>query len=485
MSDQDQESPKSKVLSKTLWHGRYEQSAAESLRKLNDSLPFDQRLYAEDIQGSIAWASALARAGVISEAEAAQMKVGLDAINAEFEMSTFVYAPGDEDIHTAVERRLTELIGAVAGKLHTGRSRNDQVATDLLLWQTKQVKAVQEQLNQLGMTLLLQADQHTQTIMPGYTHLRAAQPITCAHWLLSYVWMLYRDENTLNRYASDLRLCPLGSGALAGTAYPIHRIELARDLGFSAPTRNSLDAVANRDFIVNFLSWAALLMVHLSRFAEDVILYSSPQFGFINLDERYTTGSSLMPQKQNPDILELARGKTGRIIGHLTGFLTTLKGLPSTYDKDLQEDKEPLFDTVDTLLALLPALTGLVATMTFNPDKMQAALDEGMLATDVADYLVNKGVPFREAHGLVGKLVRRSLDTKTPMSQLPMADYHTISDKFDTDVYGVLDFTASVAKRNVIGGTAPEAVRTEIDQFKSWYKLNAQPTPTENANNPG
>ena len=405
--------------SKTLWAGRYENQAAESLRKLNDSLPFDKRLYAEDVQGSIAWAHALARAGVLPDAEAAQIVIGLVAIEAEFDGGTFVFGAGDEDIHTAVERRLTEIIGPIAGKLHTGRSRNDQVATDFKLWLRGQVVPLTDKISALLSAIIDQASNHTETLMPGYTHVRSAQPISAAHWLMSYAQMLYRDLERIERNGDSTS--PLGASALAGAAYPIDREQLAHDLGFDRATANSLDAVSNRDFVIEFLSAAALLMVHLSRLSEDVILYSSPQFGFISLDERFTTGSSLMPQKQNPDVLELARGKTGRVIGHLTGFLTTLKGLPSTYNKDLQEDKEALFDTVDTLESLLPALIGLVETMHFNPDKMLAALDEGMLATDLADYLVGKGVPFREAHGLVGKAVRRGLDTNTPLSKLPLA----------------------------------------------------------------
>jgi len=454
--------------SKTLWSGRYEKSAAESLRKLNDSLPFDKRMYSEDIQGSIAWAHALGRAGVLADTEAAQIVVGLVAIKAEFDSGKFIYAAGDEDIHTAVERRLIELIGPVAGKLHTGRSRNDQVATDFRLWLRAQIVPLDESLCALLSAIVDQAEEHVETLMPGYTHVRSAQPISTAHWLMSYGQMLRRDIERIRRDSDSAS--PLGAGALAGTAYPVDRGQLAHDLGFDHPTANSLDAVSDRDFVVEFLSNAALLMVHLSRFSEDVILYSSPQFGFITLDERYTTGSSLMPQKQNPDVLELARGKTGRVIGHLTGFLTTLKGLPSTYNKDIQEDKEALFDTVDTLGILLPALIGLTETMRFNPGKMLAALDEGMLATDLADYLVGKGVPFREAHGLVGKAVRRGLDTGTPLSKLPLADYQAISDRYDADLYAVFDFMASIKKRGVIGGTAPGAVRMQITQIRNWLQ---------------
>jgi argininosuccinate lyase len=460
---------------KTLWAGRYEAQAAESLRKLSDSLSFDRRLYASDIACSIAYARALMRAGILTPQEADILAKGLAAVQQEFENGSFVPAPGDEDIHTAVERRLGELVGAVAGKLHTGRSRNDQVATDTRHWQTRAVVSVTAHVLSLQQALLDQARQHVETLMPGYTHTRAAQPITAAHWLLSYFWMLARDRKRFDACRQSTLICPLGSGALAGTPYPVDRMALAQEMGFTGITENSLDAVSDRDFIVEFLSAAALLTVHLSRFAEDAILYSSPQYGFILLDERFTTGSSLMPQKQNPDALEMARGKAGRIAGHLSGLLNTLKGLPSTYNKDLQEDKEPLFDTVDTLEMLLPALTGVVETMKFDPAKMLVALDEGMLATDVADYLVNKGVPFREAHGIVGRAVRRSLETNTPLSKLPLGEYRAISPAFDTDVYAVFDFAASVARRKAPGGTAPEAVREQIRQAESW--LHSQGTP--------
>jgi argininosuccinate lyase len=452
----------------TLWHGRYEQQAAESLRKLNDSFPFDKRLYQFDAKGSAAYAVALAKAGVLTDEESQAIVQGLEQVVAEFEAGTFLTAPGDEDIHTAAERRLGEIVGAAAGKLHTGRSRNDQIATDIRMWQADAILRLKLHLLALQRALLAQAGQHIDTLMPGYTHLRAAQPITAAHWLLSYLWMLTRDVKRLDACREATLVSPLGSGALAGTPYPIDRQSLAESMGFLAITANSLDGVSDRDFIVELLSAAALLMVHLSRFAEDVILYSSPQFGFVALDERFTTGSSLMPQKQNPDVLELARGKAGRVAGHLAGLLNTLKGIPSTYNKDLQEDKEPLFDTVDTLETLLPALTGVVDTMSFDSKRMQAALDEGMLATDVADYLVRKGVPFREAHGIVGKLVRRSLDVDQPLSKLPLEDYRAVNPVFDQDVYGIFDFAASVARRSAPGGTAPEAVKLQIQQAESW-----------------
>jgi len=469
MTDQGEK----KEQGQTLWAGRYEAQAAESLRKLNDSLPFDKRLWFVDIEGTEYWVRALGDAGILTEDEFDRIGEGLHLIRLEFSEQRFTFGAGDEDIHTAVERRLRELIGPLAGKVHTGRSRNDQVATDVRLWLGDSIRILREKITDFQLALLSHVRQNVSTLMPGYTHLRSAQPITAAHWLMSYFWMLTRDVNRFETCQESTLICPLGSGALAGTPYNIDRAILLKwDSPFTGITENSLDAVSDRDFIVEFLSAASLLMVHLSRFAEDVILYSSPQFGFIKLDERFTTGSSLMPQKQNPDVLELARGKAGRIAGHLSGLLNTLKGLPSTYNKDLQEDKEPLFDTVDTLETLLPALTGLVETMKFDPAKMLAALDEGMLATDVADYLVAKGVPFREAHGMVGRAVRRSLDTNTPLSKLTIEDYKAISEVFDTDVYAVFDFAASVAKRKAQGGTAPEAVRRQIEQAQRWLHKN-------------
>jgi argininosuccinate lyase len=455
-------------LHKTLWAGRYEHAAAESVRRLNDSYPFDNRLYAADIACSIAYARALAKAGVISDAEADQLHDGLTRVLAEFDSGTFQPAPSDEDIHTAVERRLTELVGAVAGKLHTGRSRNDQVATDVRYWQAQALRRIIPLITALGRALVELAKPHTETLMPGFTHLRAAQPISAAHWLLSYFWMLSRDVERFEATLNATLTSPLGSGALAGTPYPIDREALAESMGFLRASRNSLDAVADRDFISGFIYVSALMMTHLSRFAEDVIIFSSGPFGFIKLDERYTTGSSLMPQKQNPDVLELTRGKAGRIAGHLSGLLNTLKGLPTGYNKDLQEDKEPLFDTADTLETLLPALIGTVATLRFVPERMAAALDEGMLATDLADYLVKRGVPFREAHGLVGRAVRRSLETNTPLSKLPYADYQAISPAYGEDLYAVFDFAASMAKRRAAGGTAPDAVREQIAAAEAW-----------------
>ncbi len=463
----------SDLSSKTLWAGRYEVSAAEAVRRLNDSYPFDQRMYASDITCSIAYAGALSKAGIITETERDAIASGLEQVRAEFENGTFQPAAGDEDIHTAVERRLTELIGAPAGKLHTGRSRNDQVATDTRHWQGQTIGRIITLTLDLQRALLAQAKLHTDTLMPGYTHLRAAQPVTAGHWFMSYFWMLTRDVSRWKATREATLISPLGSGALAGTPYPIDRQQLAEAMGFSRPTMNSLDGVSDRDFIAGFLYVASLMMTHLSRFAEDVILFSSGGFGFLKLDERYTTGSSLMPQKQNPDVLELTRGKTGRIAGHLSGLLNTLKGLPTGYNKDLQEDKEPLFDAADSLEILIPALIGTVETLTVIPEKMRAALDEGMLATDLADYLVGKGIPFREAHGLVGRAVRRSLETGVALSALSLEDYRALSPAFEADLYRVFDFAESVAKRAAFGGTSPDSVRMQIALAEEWLATNA------------
>jgi len=450
-----------------LWGGAFNQPTDDAVRLLNDSLPFDWQLYDVDITGSQAWANALQRIGLLTPDECAAILGGLEAVRAEFAAGSFTPDPGDEDIHTAVEHRLTALIGPVAGKLHTGRSRNDQVATDLRLWVMQAVPQLQEQLRTLQASLLDQAEAHLNTLMPGFTHMQPAQPITVGHWLSSYGTMLARDQVRLTQVLAEAAICPLGSGALAGTPYPIDRAALAEALGFSRATLNSLDGVSDRDYVASFLFAASLLAVHLSRFAEDVILFGNPGFGFVSLDERFSTGSSLMPQKRNPDPLELARGKTGRVLGHLAGFLATLKGLPSGYNKDIQEDKEPLFDTVETFNRLLPVMIGLVESLRFHPAAMRSALDERMLATDLADYLVLKGLPFRKAHHIAGQAVRAAEDQDCLLSQLPLPAYEALSPLFAEDVYQVFDFDAAVARRAVAGGPAPEAVRQTVAALRA------------------
>ena len=452
----------------TLWGGRFSEPTDGDLRRLNDSIGFDQRLYAEDIAGSVAYARAIAAAGVITPAEAETIVGGLAQVWAEFDAGTFVYAPDDEDIHTAVERRLTELVGPAGGKLHTGRSRNDQVATDTRLWVLGTIPLLDALVAALQAALVERAGDHLRTLMPGFTHLQPAQPITLAHWLLSFFWMLARDRERLAEAGARAAVLPLGAGALAGTPFAVDRAALARGLGFASYSQNSLDAVSDRDFVAEMLFALSLLGVHLSRLAEDVILYSNPLFGFFTLHDRYSTGSSLMPQKRNADPLELARGKAGRVIGHLMALLTTLKGLPSTYNKDLQEDKEGLFDAVDTAAALLPVVTAVIRTLNVNADRMRAALDEELLATDLADYLVGKGLPFREAHHVVGAVVRLAADERVRLSQVPLGRLRALSPLFADDVAVVFDFERAVARRRAPGGTAPEAVAAQIAAAQAW-----------------
>lgn len=444
-----------------LWGGRFTDSPDQLAYKFNASLPFDQRLWAQDIRGSQAWATALARAGVLTNSEAAQLVAGLDQVRGEFEAGTFAFLPADEDIHTAVERRLGELLGPVAGKLHTGRSRNDQVATDFRLWVLDATPTVVGHLRALQAALLAQAEGHTRTLLPGYTHLQRAQPITFGHWLMSHWWALDRDVERWQAARERAAVCPLGNAALAGTAYPIDRHALAADLGFSRPTENSLDGIADRDFAAEFLFNTALVGTHLSRLAEALILYSSSEFGFVTLADAHSTGSSLMPQKKNPDVLELTRGKAGTLLGLLTGLLATLKGLPSAYDKDLQEDKPPVFAAFDTLDVMLPVVAGAIATLTVHADRMAAALDSALLATELADYLVKKGVPFREAHHLVGQAVRLG-----PLDTLPLEKLQALSPAFEGDVTAVWDFLAAVERRSAAGGTAPASVEAQIAAAK-------------------
>jgi argininosuccinate lyase len=445
-----------------LWGGRFDGETDDLLRAFGDSFSFDKRLYDADIRGSVAYAGALHRAGLITAAEHTAIVDGLAQIKDEFAAGRFEPAPGDEDIHTAVERRLTEIVGPAAGKLHTGRSRNDQVALDARLWLIDAIREARSALADVQAALVEVAAAHRRLIMPGYTHLQPAQPITFSHWLLSYFWMFERDQDRLTDCERRAAVSPLGAGALSGTPFPIDRAALAADLDLPAITQNSLDAVSDRDFLAEYLFCTALIGVHISRLAEDMILYSTGGFGFITIGEAYTTGSSLMPQKRNPDSLELARGKSGRLIGGLVGLLVALKGLPSTYDKDMQEDKGPAFDAADTLALMLPVVAGVVRSLTPHPDAMRAALHASMLATDVADYLVERGVPFREAHSLVGRLVRAAEERGVSLADLPLADYQAVSSMFDRDIYGVFDFDQAVGRRIAAGGTAPEAVDAQI-----------------------
>jgi len=387
-------------------------------------------------------------------------------VRAEFEEDSFLYHEGDEDIHTAVERRLGELIGPLAGKLHTGRSRNDQVASDFRLWMLENLPALDRAMSGLQSVLIDRAAGDLDLLMPGYTHLQRAQPILLSHWWLAHFWPLQHDRGRLADLRKRLAILPLGSAALAGTAFPIDREKLARDLGFDETAPNSLDAVSDRDFAAEFLFAATMTGLHLSKLAESMVLFNSSEFGFFELSDGFSTGSSLMPQKKNPDMFELARGKSGTLIGLLTGLLATLKGLPSTYDKDLQEDKAPVFAGFDTLMALLPVLGGAIATLTPRPERMLAAIDAGMLATDLADYLVVKGVPFREAHAVAGKAVRLAGDRGISLDKLGLEDWRSLSELIAPDIAGVFDPQKSVEKRSATGGTAPGAVRQQIEQAR-------------------
>jgi len=434
---------------------------------LNASIGFDQRIALQDVRGSQAWAEALESAGILSSEEKAQICEGLQQIEAEFRSQSFAFAPKDEDIHTAVERRLSELIGTTAGKLHTGRSRNDQVATDFRLWLMDHLPTLDAALAGLQAELVARAESDMGTTIPGYTHLQRAQPLLLSHWWLSHFWPLLRDRERLNDLQPRLASLPLGAGAVAGTPFDIDRSALAETLGFASAAPNSIDAVSDRDFAAEFLFITALIGVHLSKLAEQIIIFTSAEFGFFELSDAYSTGSSLMPQKKNPDPFELARGKSGTLLGKLIGLLTTIKGLPSTYDKDLQEDKVPVFEAYDILSALLPVMAGALKTLKIHPERMQAAMDPAMMATDLADYLVERSIPFREAHALTGQAVRVALEKGISLKELPLLDYQTIHPIFDQDVYGVFDPQKCVSRRSSLGGTAPDAVKIQIDQAKS------------------
>ena len=450
-----------------MWGGRFSGTLDARMRAFNDSFPVDRRLWQEDIRGSIAWAHGLARADILNQAECAELVRGLEVVRAEFANASFVALPTDEDIHTAVERRLGEIIGILAGKLHTGRSRNDQVATDTRLWTLGALDQLNSAIMDVQVALIEQAEAVGDALLPGYTHLQRAQPVLLAHTLLAHFWPLQRDRARFHDARTRVSVLPLGSGALAGTAFAVDRAALAAELGFARISPNSIDATSDRDYIVEVLAATALVGVHLSRLAEDWIIWSSSEWAFVQLDDAYSTGSSLMPQKKNPDSLELARGKSARLIGNLVTMLTLLKGLPSAYDKDLQEDKAPLFDAVDTLLLTLPVVAGAIRTARFNTERMLAALDDAMLATDIADELVRRGVPFREAHHVAGRLVREAETTGVMLRELPIASFVAAHPALAGDLSHLFDFAHSVATRDIPGGTAPNAVREQLILAKS------------------
>ncbi len=445
----------------TLWHGRFEGGPGEALQALNDSLPFDSRMYREDVAGSRAHVRMLARVGLMSDGDAASVLRALDATEAELADGSFDFQLSDEDIHTAVERRVTELAGDAGARLHTGRSRNDQVATDLRLWTLRELADLAGLVTAFQNTLAARADEAGEAHLPGYTHLQQAQPVLLAHHLLAHGWALARDVDRLLDARDRADVSPLGAGALAGSSLPLDPDGVAVDLGFAARFENSLDAVSDRDFVAEALFALALLGVHLSRIGEEVILWSTAEFGFVGLDDAFSTGSSMLPQKKNPDIAELARGKAGRLIGHLTGLLTTLKGLPLSYNKDLQEDKEPLFDACDTVRLTLLALDGMVSTMELRTDRMAEVADSPYAAAvDLAEFLVTDGIPFREAHALVGSLVRTALAGEGSLVDLVAAD-----ERLGPDAVALLDPGVAVRRRTTPGGAGPEPVAVQRDRF--------------------
>jgi argininosuccinate lyase len=447
-----------------LWGGRFDGEADPGFAAFNRSFGFDRRLFEVDVTASIAHCAGLAAAGVLTQTESDQITAALQSI-LEHGRSETSYLADDvaEDVHSFVEARLVEMVGDAGRKLHTGRSRNDQVATDLRLWLRGEIARLSGTLSKAQQGLLDLAEANRDAVMPGYTHLQRAQPLLFAHWCLAYFEMLARDRERLAELRGRVNVMPLGSAALAGTSYPIDRHAIARALGFAAVSHNSLDAVSDRDFCVEFAGAASLIMLHLSRLAEDVILYSTTEFGFFELSDAIATGSSLMPQKKNPDSMELVRGKAGRVFGHLTALLATMKGLPLAYNKDMQEDKEALFDTIDTVRACLEVSTTVLGNIRLNGGKMLAAAQQGYLnATELADYLARKGVPFREAHDTVGRIVRRAIEQKVELNDLPIDVLRSFSPFIDQDVFEALSLERTLATKAQTGGTAPERVAEEL-----------------------
>jgi len=454
-----------------LWGGHFEQGAAPLMEQINASIGFDKRLAAHDLAGSKAHARMLAAVGLLSEAERDAILGGLERIAAEIEAGEFTFSSALEDIHMNIEARLTELIGEPGKKLHTARSRNDQVATDVRLWTRDAIDRTDRLLRDLQAALLARAEEHADAVMPGFTHLQAAQPVTLGHHLLAYVEMFGRDRGRFRDARTRLDECPLGAAALAGTSFAIDREMTARELGFDRPAANSIDAVADRDFALEFLAAAALAAIHLSRLAEELVLWSTPQFGFVRMAETFSSGSSIMPQKRNPDAAELVRAKAGRMIGDLNALMVVIKGLPLAYSKDLQEDKEPLFDAADSLALCLAAMAGMIESMDIDRERLLAAAGVGhTTATDLADWLVRRlGLPFRAAHGIAAKAVRRAEARGIGLPELELVELQAIEPRITAEVFEVLTVERSVASRTSFGGTAPERVRAAIRAAKERY----------------
>ncbi|OCL27295.1 argininosuccinate lyase [Orenia metallireducens] len=456
-----------------MWDGRFQESTDALVEEFNASIGFDYKLAKYDIQGSMAHAKMLAKCGIITEEDSKEIIKGLEEILTEVEAGEFEFTVELEDIHMNIEKRLTDKIGPVGGKLHTARSRNDQVALDVRLYLRDQIEQIKELVKQLQQVLLDLAEENIDIIMPGYTHLQRAQPIRLAHHLLAYQQKLGRDYDRLVDCYKRVNILPLGSGALAGTKFPIDRDFVAKELGFAGVSQNSLDAVSDRDFVIEFLAASSTIMMHLSRFSEELIIWTSSEFNFVEISDSFCTGSSIMPQKKNPDIPELIRGKTGRVYGNLIQLLVTMKGLPLAYNKDMQEDKEGLFDTVDTVKKSLEIFARMMAKTKFKADKMKASTEGGFVnATDVADYLVDKNIPFREAHEIVGKSVFYCIENNKKLSELTMEEWQNFSEVFSDDIYHAIAIETCVDARNTIGGPAREEIERVIKQERNLLAID-------------
>ena len=453
-------------MAKKMWAGRFEKATDKAVNDYNSSLPFDCRMYVQDIEGSIAHSAMLARQGIITKEDADSIREGLLSIKTDIESGKLTFDSDAEDIHMFIEEELTSRIGDAGKRLHTGRSRNDQVALDQRLYLVDSALDIIELLDELIDTITDIAKDHLTTYMPGYTHLQRAQPITYAHYLTAYIEMFLRDRDRLEEAAARANISPLGSGALAGTTYPLDRESVAEELGMDGVTLCSLDGVADRDFAIEFASAASIFMMHLSRMSEEIILYASQEFKFYELDDAYSTGSSMMPQKKNPDVAELTRGKTGRVYGDLISLLVIMKGLPLTYNKDMQEVQEAMFDVIETLKGVLPPFTGMMKTMTIRKDNMEAAALGGFTnATDLADYLVRKGIPFRSTHEISGKLVHYCIEKGTTLEKLSLEEFKQFSDMIEDDVYDAISLETCVNKRTITGAPSPETVKKYLDNL--------------------
>ena len=453
--------------SQKLWSGRFNAATDELMERFNASIGFDRKLLEVDVAGSVVYAQALHKAGVLEAGEVERLIEGLQQVRQEISAPGCKLGPELEDIHMAVETRLPQIVGALGGKLHTGRSRNDQVSLDERLYLRQAVLSLQQQIRHLQADLLQVAEKFASVVLPGYTHLQQAQPILFSHYVLSLFWMLERDKGRLEDSWKRADFLPLGAGALAGSTFPLDREFMARELGFSQVSPNSLDAVSDRDFLLECLAALSIIMMHLSRFCEDLIIWSSAEFGFVELDDAFATGSSMMPQKKNPDSLELIRGKSGRVYGDLISLLTTMKGIPLTYAKDMQEDKEPFFDAFETTQISLEVFAGVWETLELHPERMEQVIDGYVLATDLADYLVRQGMAFRDAHHVIGGLVRKAVAAGKALTALDLYELRKHSDQFGEDVVELLDVRHSLALRNIAGGTGPDAVQVQLQQARA------------------